>query len=94
MKKIAAIALIATLLVAALAPCAMAYGYYVFAVYGDTHIRVAPDKGSMSVGVLYRGEGLPFSGDVCMDNRGIVWYGVYWGYNLYWVSSYYTEIYY
>ncbi len=92
MKKIIVLLLIATVLLASISACAESS--IIVATSGDTHVRTGPGLDYPSLGVLYRGQGLYYTGYFSIDSRGIAWYEVYLNYGTAWVSSRYTTLYY
>ena len=68
-------------------------GGYVEATDGDTNVRSGPGLGYEILGVLDRGCGASFTGDIRYDNRGVAWYKIRLGRNSGWVSSRYTTLY-
>lgn len=68
-------------------------GSYVVAVSGDTYVRTGPGLYYPSVGVLYRGASLPYTGNVAYDSRPVAWYSVQYNGMQAWVSSRYTAVY-
>lgn len=59
---------------------------------GDVHVRRHPDIDAESLGVLYKGETLPFKGEVRVDDRGVYWGKVSFNGMNGWVSSKYAKI--
>lgn len=67
--------------------------YYVEATSGNTNVRNGPGLKYSSIGVLHKGEWADYAFDVCLDDRDIAWYAIYWKDDIAWVSSVYTTIY-
>jgi len=59
---------------------------------GDVHVRAKPDKESESLGILYKGESVPFKGEIRIDDRGVYWGKVSFKGHTGWVSSKYAKI--
>ncbi len=91
MKKL----LIALIVVSLLLPSvsALAFSGYVVADGGDSYVRTGPGLEFASIGVLYRGQALTFTGYYSVDYRGVVWFEVYWNYGVAWISSRFTSLY-
>lgn len=92
MKKIIIALLIVSLLVSSVA--AFASSGIILADSGDTYVRTGPGLGYTTVGVLYRGQALRYTGYYSVDYRGVVWYEICWYSGVAWVSSRYTSLYY
>jgi len=69
-----------------------ANGRRVKAVSGDTYVRKHPDKDTADIGVLYRGDSVPYLEEKRWDDRDVVWYKVSFHGHKGWVSSRYTKI--
>ena len=91
MKKLVAAVLILSVL---LTTVALADNLIIAAVSGKTNIRRGPGLNYGILDVLHRGEALYFAGSTSCDNRGVMWYSVYFRGGIAWVSSRYTDVFY
>ncbi|MBQ8088087.1 MAG: SH3 domain-containing protein [Clostridia bacterium] len=59
---------------------------------GDANVRTGPGLGYASIGVVYSGSTLPYTGSTSYDNRGVAWYSVSYNGSNGWVSSVYGTV--
>lgn len=59
---------------------------------GNVHIRREPHLGTEDMGVLEKGDSLPFAADVSVDERGIAWYKADYNGEEGWISSRYSML--
>lgn len=62
------------------------------AVSGDTYVRKYPDRDAEEIGVLYKGDSVPYLNEKEWDDRPVLWYRVKMNGRKGWVSSKYTKL--
>ena len=67
-------------------------GFMWVQVYGNSHVRSAPNLNGRSLGVALRGDSLDYLGYSSWDERGVRWYKVQFYAMEGWISSAYTEL--
>lgn len=63
-------------------------------VKSESNVRTAPNLNASKLGSVRTGGELEYAGETAYDSRGVAWYRVYWGNEMGWISSRYTELYY
>lgn len=92
MKKLAALLVLAMVCALALSASAASYDR-VLTVASPTYARSGPGTNYKIVYELTPGYSYPWSGDSQRDGRGIVWYGIYDGSRLLWLSGLHSVLY-
>ena len=93
MKRIALLALILALLMAAIPATALAAGV-LEATGARVNVRSGPGENYTDLYTLIRGETVEYTGESAYDSRGVQWYKVqYYSYGPGWVSSRYSRVY-
>lgn len=59
---------------------------------GDVHVRKGPGLDYAEIGIIYKGDTVPFLGEVKKDDRGVYWGKVTFKGKTGWVSSRYSKI--
>ena len=59
---------------------------------GDAYVRTGPGLSYDTIGVLYKGKTVDFTGEVKKDSRGVYWGKVKFSGKTGWVSSRYSKI--
>jgi uncharacterized protein YraI len=59
---------------------------------GNVYVRTGPARHYQQMCVLPKGSRVEYLGEYCADERGVIWYYVYTGKKVGWVSSKYSYI--
>ena len=65
---------------------------YILATGGDSNVRKTPSLDGAYMGILKKGESVPYLGESSTDNRGVIWYKVNFEGKTGWVSSMYAGL--
>ena len=98
MKKVFA-AIVALMLVVSLMTSALAYSTiddpcegYVVITGGSVNTRTSPSLNGGKLRTMHRGDVAEYLDEYSVDNRGVIWYLIWWSGRECWVSSRYSEL--